>query len=86
MSADLNSPNFSDAEAENAIQVDSVDCVIAELRERRCEQCEDRLFPTLHEQLRRSGGLYWRVRLACSRMHRASLVFKVGSHQVLLPT
>jgi len=81
MNLDLDSTDFTAHEAESAHAVDTVDDVITELRAQECTHCSNRLFPTVHEQLRRSGGLYWRVGLACSRMHEASLVFKVGCHQ-----
>ena len=81
MNLDLDSVDFTAKEADSARAVDTVDDVIAHLRAQECQQCPNRLFPTLHEQLRRSGALYWRVGLACSRMHESSLVFKVGSQQ-----
>ena len=75
-----NSEDFSEEDAAAAIAVEHVDGVIEHLKKQQCG-CGHPLFPTSQQQRRKDDVLYWRVLLACSRMHEETLVFKVRSHQ-----
>jgi hypothetical protein len=81
LNLDADSADFTSQEAESAREVDTVSDVIDHMRGRECPECYAVLFPTLQEQRRRSGVLYWRVFLACPSMHEELLVFKVRAHQ-----
>lgn len=74
--------DFTQAEAEEAISVDSATAMIDHLRPLCCLECGDPIYPASHEQRRRAGVLYCRMRLACDHMHETRLVFRVRDLQV----
>jgi len=74
--------DFTEAEAEKAISVESAAAMIDNLRARRCLECGDQVFPSSHEQRRLAGVMYCRMRLACGDMHETRLVFRVRDLQM----
>lgn len=76
------SPDFTLAEAEGAASVTTVADMIEYLRSQSCVQCGNAVFPAFHEQRRRAGIMYCRMRLACGNLHESPIVFRVEDLQV----
>jgi ribosomal protein S27AE len=76
------SPDFTEGEAKSATAVSDVSGMIEYLRSQCCGQCGNALFPAFHEQRRRGGIMYCRMRLACGNLHETPIVFHVQALQV----
>jgi len=78
----VDSPDFTQAEAEGAIVVSAVPEMMAHLRSCSCKQCGHVVFPARHEQRRRGGVMYCRMKLACNSLHESAIVFRVAALQL----